>query len=90
MTERLLSAQAALQQRNVSATAVALLSTALGAPVDAATAPADAFPSAVASAASSNPAGYPSALPIAAIAGVAAGAGALLLLVRPEPGSDSA
>lgn len=74
-------AQTALQQRNVTATAVALLSTSLGPPVDAANAPSDAFPSAVASASSAG-VNYPQRLPVAAIAGVAAGAAALFLAVR--------
>lgn len=76
-----LAAQTALQQHNVTATAVTLLSTSLSPPVDAANAPSDAFPSAVASASSAG-GSYPQSLPVAAIAGVAAGAAALFLAVR--------
>jgi len=75
-------AQAALVQRNRSVTAVSLLSSSLGAPVDPASFPADGFPSMAVSTASSAAGGGGPGLPVAAIAGIAAGAGALALAVR--------
>ncbi len=78
------AAQAALVQRNRSVTAVSLLSSSLGAPVDPASFPADGFPSMAVSTAGSAAGGGPG-LPVAAIAGIAAGAAALALAVCRAP-----
>ncbi len=82
------AAQAALVQRNRSVTAVSLLSSSLGAPVDPASFPADGFPSMAVSTSGSAAGGGPG-LPVAAIAGIAAGAAALALAVCRAPARGS-